>query len=45
MDAVIVTAVYYFDEIEKELLENGYKNIISFRTLLEKSDLLQKDEL
>ncbi len=45
VDAVIVTAVYYFDEIEKELLENGYKNIISFRTLLEKSDLLQKDEL
>ena len=45
VDAVIVTAVYYFDEIKKELLEKGYKNIISFRMLLEKSDLLRKDEL
>ncbi len=35
MDAVIVTAVYYFDEIEKELSQMGYQNMISFRTLLE----------
>ncbi len=35
VDAIVVTAVYYFDEIEKELLQMGYQNIISFRTLLE----------
>lgn len=28
-DAVIVTAVYYFDEIRKELLELGYNNVYS----------------
>lgn len=36
VDAVIVTAVYYFDEIQKELNELGYKNIISLQNLLEK---------
>lgn len=35
VDAVVVTAVYYFDEIEKDLLQMGYQNIISFRNLLE----------
>lgn len=35
VDAVVVTAVYYFDEIEKELSQMGYQNIISFRNLLE----------
>lgn len=35
VDAVVVTAVYYFDEIKKELSQMGYQNIISFRTLLE----------
>ncbi|MDE6662374.1 MAG: PIG-L family deacetylase [Lachnospiraceae bacterium] len=38
VDAIVVTAVYYFDEIEKELLQMGYKNIISFRNLLETDD-------
>ncbi len=35
VDAVVVTAVYYFDEIKEELSQMGYRNIISFRTLLE----------
>lgn len=35
VEMVIVTAVYYFDEIKKELTELGYKNVLSFRQLLE----------
>ena len=35
VNAVIVTAVYYFEEIKEELSQMGYRNIISFRTLLE----------
>lgn len=35
VDVIVVTAVYYFDEIKEELLQMGYQNIISFRTLLE----------
>ncbi len=35
VDAIVVTAVYYFDEIQKELLHMGYRNVISFRNLLE----------
>ncbi len=35
VDAVVVTAVYYFDEIEKDLSQMGYQNIISLRNLLE----------
>ncbi len=35
VDAVVVTAVYYFNEIEEELSQMGYQNIISLRTLLE----------
>lgn len=35
VDAVVVTAVFYFDEIREELSQMGYQNIISFRTLLE----------
>lgn len=38
VDAVVVTAVYYFQEIERELLQMGYQNIISLRTLLEADD-------
>jgi len=38
VDAIVVTAVYYFAEIEKELLQMGYQNIISFRELLEMDD-------
>lgn len=38
VDAIVVTAVYYFDEIEKELLQMGYKNIVSLRNLLETAD-------
>lgn len=34
-DAVIVTAVYYFDEITNTLSGMGFKNIISLQTLLE----------
>ena len=33
-DCVIVTAVFYFDEIEKELIELGYTNIISLKDLV-----------
>ncbi len=35
VDAVVVTAVYYFDEIRRDLREMGFDNIISLRTLLE----------
>lgn len=35
IDAVIVTAVYYYEEIKKELTETGYHNVISMGTLLE----------
>ena len=35
VDAVIVTAVYYFEEIKQELTETGYQNVISMRMLLE----------
>ena len=35
VDAVVVTAVYYFDEIRRELQGMGFANIISLRTLLE----------
>lgn len=36
-DAVIVTAVYYFDDIRNALSEMGFENVISLRTLLEKN--------
>lgn len=39
VDSVVITAVYYFDEIKKELLEMGFQNIISFRELLEREKL------
>lgn len=35
IDVVIVTAVYYFEEIKQELTETGYQNVISMRALLE----------
>ncbi len=35
VDVVIVTAVYYFEEIKRELTETGYRNVISMRALLE----------
>ena len=38
VEAVIVTAIYDFDEIKKELSEKGFQNILSFRTLLEGMD-------
>lgn len=40
VDAIIVTAIYYFDEIEKELMDLGYQNIISLQRLLEEIDEL-----
>lgn len=36
VDAVIVTAVYYYTEIKKELLQLGFNNIISFNELIGK---------
>ena len=38
VEAVVVTAIYDFDEIKKELSEKGFQNILSFRTLLEGMD-------
>ena len=38
VDAIIVTAIYYFDEIKKELCQLGYKNIISLQKLVEEMD-------
>ena len=35
VDAVVVTAVYYFDEIKDELMQMGFDNVISLRTLVE----------
>lgn len=35
VDAVVVTAVYYFEEIKNELMQLGFDNIISLRTLVE----------
>ncbi len=35
VDCVIVTAVYYFDEIYEELTNLGYKNIISLKEVVE----------
>lgn len=39
VDAVVVTAVYYFHEIEKELIEMGFHNIVSLRDLMMGSEL------
>ncbi|RKI79318.1 hypothetical protein D7V90_15980 [bacterium 1xD42-87] len=39
VDAVIVTAVYYYEEIEKELSEFGFKNVISFNELVGKGEM------
>lgn len=36
-DAVVVTAVYYYDEIRAELTEMGFQDVISFRELVEGS--------
>lgn len=38
VDAIIVTAISYFDEIKKELSQLGYKNIISLQKLVEEMD-------
>lgn len=38
VDAIVVTAVYDFDEIKEELSHMGYQNVISFRKLLEGDD-------
>lgn len=38
IDAIIVSAIYYFDEIKHELNELGYKNIISLQELVEEMD-------
>lgn len=35
-EAVIVTAIYYFEEIKQELEKNGYKNIISLKDMIDR---------
>lgn len=35
VDAVLVTAVYYYDEISIELKEMGYKNVMSLQKIVE----------
>lgn len=35
VDAVLVTAVYYFDEIRAELEKMGYRNVISLQKIVE----------
>lgn len=35
VDAVLVTAVYYYDEIELELMRYGFKNILSLQKIIE----------
>ncbi len=35
VDAVLVTAVYYFDEISEELKKMGYENVISLQKIVE----------
>ncbi len=44
VDAVVVTAIYYFDEIRKELLKMGYKKVVSLRELLETNDMSRISE-
>lgn len=39
VDVIVVTAIYYFDEIQKELLQMGYKCVVSLRELLETDDM------
>lgn len=39
VDAVVVTAIYYFDEVQKELLQMGYKKVVSLRELLETDNM------
>lgn len=39
VDAVIVTAVYYYEEIEKELSGLGFRNVISFSELVGKGEM------
>ena len=39
VDVIVVTAIYYFDEIQKELLQMGYNNVVSLRELLETNDM------
>lgn len=39
VDVIVVTAIYYFDEIQKELLQMKCKNVVSLRTLLESNDM------
>lgn len=34
-DTVIVTAIYYFDEIKQELEQSGYKYVLSLKNLIE----------
>lgn len=41
VDAVVVTAVYYFDEIKESLMEMGFENIISLRELLEQAKTIE----
>ena len=35
VDAVVVTAIFYYDEIRAELEELGYENVISLETIIE----------
>lgn len=35
VDCIVVTAVYYFDEICKELTELGYNNVLSLKEIIE----------
>lgn len=35
VDAVLVTAVYYYNEIKTELMEMGYKNVMSLQKIVE----------
>lgn len=37
-DAVLVTAIYYYDEIKAELETLGYKNILSLQEIVERLD-------
>ena len=39
VDVIVVTAIYYFDEIQKELMQMGYNNVVSLRELLETNDV------
>jgi LmbE family N-acetylglucosaminyl deacetylase len=43
VECVVITAIYYYDEIKKELLESGYNNILSIKDIIEEINKKNKE--